>query len=998
VPGPVSSPIFIGRGQELAVLEAAVGRASTGEGSAVLVAGESGIGKSRLIAELRVRAEEAGATVLIGECLELAEGELPYAALVGALRTALRGCDPEEVAAILGPGLSQLAPLLPELAAISGEVEDAPGEGDQGRIFEALLGALATLGQAAPVVLVIEDLHWADRSTRDFLSFLVRNAREKRLVLIATYRSDELHRRHPVRPFVLELERSGQAERIDLRPFDRRELGLQLEAIGGNMPETTTLERLLERSDGNPFFAEELLAAAGTGAALPASLRDGLLLRVEALSDGTRSVLRIAAVAGRRIDHALLETVSGLPAEDLNEHLREAIAGYVLVADREDLGYSFRHALLREAVYEDLLPGERRDLHVAVARSLAGSPDLAGSPPAVAAELAFHWYAAHELGPALTASIRAGQEAERVRALGEAGTHFRRALEIWDAGVDAGAEPALERIEVTRRAAETEIFAGDTGQAARLARQVIAMLDAGADPTGAAIAHERLGRYLWSDGRGEQALVEYARAVELMPAEPASEERAVVLAGYGQVLMLVHRITESLPYCEAALEIARDLGAGAIEAHALNTVAVSYAFRGEAMRAAESCAQARRIALGVGSVQEVGRSYVNGADSLDAAGRTREAIALTWEGIEVMGELGADRGVGEFMRAENATRLMSTGSWDEAEELLVEIARRRPSGIIEGQVVLQHAHLLACRGELDRAVPAAARARDLLVESGGMMWMGQLHMVEATIALLEGDPGAAAATINACFALAGGDENPFYTGGLYELGAQAAAELATEARGDRDRQEQVLRLEALLDRLRGLIEGQRGTPSPVAVGCRLVCEAELGRARGESDPAPWGEARRFWDGQGDSFRAAQAGLREVEATVAARGDRRGAAKVLREAHGIAAGLGAAPLQAEIEALARRSRLRIGAAGSVDGGEGEAERLELTPRELEVIGQLALGQTNREIAATLFITEKTAAVHVSHILAKCDVRNRAEAAALAQRLGLAAEPAGADAPR
>jgi DNA-binding CsgD family transcriptional regulator/tetratricopeptide (TPR) repeat protein len=993
VAGPVSSPLFIGREPELAVLEVAVSRAAEGAGSAALVAGESGIGKSRLIAELRVRAEGAGATVLIGECLELAEGDLPYAALIGALRNVVRGLDAEEVEAILGPGLAQLAPLLPELAAISGKADTAPGDGDQGRLFEALLGALTRLGEAAPVVLVIEDLHWADRSTRDFLSFLVRNAREERLVLIATYRSDELHRRHPLRPFVLELERSGQAERVDLRPFDRDELAGQLEAIVGSAPDPVTLERLLERSDGNPFFAEELLAATSAGAALPDSLRDVLLLRVEALAPATRSLLRIAAVAGRRIDHALLEDLGQLSSKELNERLREAIAGYVLVADHEGRGYSFRHALLREAVYEDLLPGERRDLHIALAEALAAAPDLARSRAGAAAELAFHWYAAHELGPALGASVEAGVEAERVGALGEASTHLRRALEIWDAGVEAGAAPALDRIEVTRRAAEMENYAGDTGQAARLARLVIASIDAGADPTGAAIAHERLGRYLWTDGRGEQALVEYARAVEMMPAEPPSEERAQVLAGYGQVLMLAGRITDSLPHCEAALEIARDLGAGMIEAQALNTVAVSYAYQGEAMRAVESCAQARRLALAVGSLTEIGRSYVNGADSLDEAGRSEEAIALTWEGVGLMGELGGDRLYGDFMRAENAMRLVATGSWDEAEELLAEIGGRRPSGIIAGQVELQHAHLLACRGELAVAVPAAARARELVVDSGGVMWMAPLHVLEATIDLLDGDPGAAATRIDAGIALVDGDENPYFTAGLYELGACAAAELASEAREDRGREEQVSRIENLVARLGGVIEAQGGTPSPEAVGCLLVCEAELPRARGESDPVLWGEARSFWEGHGDPFRAAQAGLRETEATLAIGGDRRAAAEVLREARGIAAALGAAPLQEEIEALARRSRLKIGAAGSASGSEGQAERLELTPRELEVIGQLALGQTNREIAGTLFISEKTAGVHVSHILAKCDVRNRAEAAALAQRLGLAAEPDG-----
>ncbi len=990
VPGGVSSPVFIGREPELATLEATVARASTGEGSALLLTGESGIGKSRLIAELRVRAEETGATVLIGECLELAEGELPYAAILGALRSLLRGRDPEEVEEILGPGLSRIGPLMPELAAVPEQPAEARAEGDQGHIFEALLGLLVRLGEAGPVVLVIEDLHWADRSTRDFLGFLVRNGREERLAVIATYRSDELHRRHPLRPFVLELERSGQAERVDLRPFDRGELERQLAAITGAAPDGATVGRLLERSDGNPFFAEELLAASSAGAALPETLRDVLLLRVEALAPATRSLLRIAAVAGRRVDHALLERIGGLSGEELNEGLREAIGAYVLVADLEGPGYSFRHALLREAVYEDLLPGERRDLHIDLARALTGSPDLAGSRASAAAEVAFHWYAAHELAPALVSSIEAGRQAEDVRALAEAAGHYRRALEVWDAGIEAGAEPTLDRIEVTRRLAEAENVAGDTGQAVAVARQVIAMIDADADPAAAATAHERLGRFLWTDGRGEQAVAEYARAVELMPAEPVTVERALALAGLGQVLMLVDRTTESLPYCQEALAIARDLGAEVIEAHALNTMAVSYNVRGEFELAVESCAQARRIALRVGSVTETGRSYVNGSDSLDEAGRIDEAIALTREGIEVMRDLGADRLFGDFMRAENAIRFHHTGRWAETEELLVEIAGRRPTGIIAGQVELQHAWLRACRGELEEAVAQAARARELVVHSGGVMWMAPLHMVEATIALLEGRPAEAARSVEEGLALAGEDENPFFTGGLYELGATAAAETAVAAEDRSTREEQRALIGALLGRLDGLNDSRPGPAPPVAVGCRMVCAAELSRAHGESDPALWSEARIFWAGLGDTYRSARAGLREAEAILGGGGDRGEAASVLREARRTSVGLGASPLQSEIEGLARRSRLRIGAEGSA-GGDGEADGLELTPRELEVIGQLALGRTNREIANILFITEKTASVHVSHILAKCDVRNRAEAAALAQRLGLGADP-------
>src|SRR5689334_19699177 len=465
--GPVSSSVFVGREQELAALEAALARADAGEGSVVLLAGESGIGKSRLIGELTERARASGATVLTGECLELAEGELPFAPIVGALRSLGR----DQVEELIGPAHDELARLLPELATGAPQGAGADGAfGSQSRLFEQLLGVLSALGREAPVLLVVEDLHWADRSTRDFISFLVRNARRERLALVASYRSDELHRRHPLRPFVLELERSGQAVRVELRPFGREELSQQVAAIRGATADPLLVEELLNRSEGNPFFTEELLAAATStaGSTLPQSLRDALLLRVEGLSEAAQSLLRIAAVAGRTIDHLLLEAVAELPDAELHDALREAVAAYVLVNDPASTGYSFRHALLREAVYEDLLPGERRTLHISLANALEKQPELAGSRAGSAAELAH----------ALPASIRVGMEAESVRALAEAALQYERALEIWDVAADAAGELPLDRFAVTRRAAEAQSLGGDRDRAIALARSLIDLIDA----------------------------------------------------------------------------------------------------------------------------------------------------------------------------------------------------------------------------------------------------------------------------------------------------------------------------------------------------------------------------------------------------------------------------------------------------------------------------------------------------------------------------------------
>jgi DNA-binding CsgD family transcriptional regulator/tetratricopeptide (TPR) repeat protein len=997
MPTPVSSPVFVGRDAELAALEGGLDRAESGEGAAFLVAGESGIGKSRLLGELSDRARSRGVTVLTGECLEMAGGELPYAALVGALRSLVRERG-REAAAELAAGRPELGRLMPELGPADAATTEA--EGAQARLFEQLLGALSELAAETPVLLAIEDLQWADRSTRDFVGFLVRSARRERIALVATYRSDEVGRRHPLRPFVLELERSGGARRLDLRPFDRRELARQLEGIAGAAAEPALVDRLLERSDGNPFFAEELLAAAGADA-LPESLRDALLLRVEALSAPAQALLRTAAVAGRKIDHGLLEAVTGLAVEELNLALRETLGAYILVHDPASSGYSFRHALLREAVYEDLLPGERRLLHVALAEALTARPELGGTRAGAAAELAYHWHAAHELPRALSASVAAGIGAEAVRALAEAALHYGNALEIWDVAADAADLP-LDRLELIRRSAEAENLAGDPERAIALVRNALAELDESADPVAAALLHERLGRYVWMSGRGEEALPIYRRAVELMPVQPPSEERALVLAAEGQALMLANRFAECLAPCEEALAIAGELDFPAIEAHALNSIAATYAAGGKFDEAIAATERARELALPLGLTEEVVRSYVNGGDILEQAGRIDDSIGVAWEGVEVCAGLGVGRRSVDFLRAEVSDRLLRVGRWEEAERLLDELEQGGPTGITEGQVNLELAQLNADRGHFEEARRCSARARELIVRSGGPMWLAPLHAAEATTELWSGDPEAAAAGLQEALQLVEGAENPFYTGVLYELATRAAADIAARTPGDPAvAAEQRRRASGLVERLDRLIAPFDGNvPSRAAIS-RAVCGGELSRFEQSAEGAVRSEAA--WEGArsvalrlGDSFRAAHAGWRQAEAVLAAGGTRGRAAELAAAAYATAIALGAHPLVAELEALARRGRLELGAtAGAEAGGDAahdELARLELTPRELEVLRYLAAGATNKQIAAALFISGKTASVHVSNILAKLGVGNRGEAGALAHRLGVTAAPA------
>jgi predicted ATPase len=333
----------------LAVLEAAVERAAGGAGAVVLIGAEAGMGKSRLVAELAALATRAGATAVIGECLPLADGELPYAPIVSGLRSLLRARGERALTGLIGVANDEVVRLLPELGdhAGPGRSGGPDGVGSPGRLFEQLQAVFTGAAREAPVVLVVEDVHWSDRSTRDFLTFLVRGIRHERLVLVLTYRQDEVQRSHQARPFLLELERSGQAVRLELRGFARRELRDQVTAILDGEPTPELIDSLLKRAEGNPFFTEELLATVEEPyAPLPESLREALLYRIEGSSDQVRALLRVAAVAMRDVDHSLLKAVVGIEPDELLGALREALLSHLLVENPRTSAYGFRHALL----------------------------------------------------------------------------------------------------------------------------------------------------------------------------------------------------------------------------------------------------------------------------------------------------------------------------------------------------------------------------------------------------------------------------------------------------------------------------------------------------------------------------------------------------------------------------------------------------------------------------------------------------------------------------
>jgi DNA-binding CsgD family transcriptional regulator len=995
----VSCPVVVGRDAETAQLRAALERAAGGHPAIVVVAGEAGVGKTRLVHDLTCQA--GGAVALTGGCLDVGDGVLAYAPLVEALRPLVGLLDTAELERVLGGARGELARLVPELGPAA---TPRPAEGPLAptRLFELLLGVLHRLAEGGPVLLVVEDLHWADQSTRDLLGFLVRNLRGG-VALVLTYRSDELHRRHPLRPFLAELDRSGRAERLDLGRLGRRELAELLAGILEEPAPPALVGEILARSEGNPFFAEELLAAHLEGTRLPLALRDLVLARVEALSEPAQRVLEVAAVAGTRVDHELLAAVVGQDAEQLVWLLREAVTRHVLGVDEASGTYVFRHALVQEAIYDDLLPVQRVPLHAAYARALErriaqrGDASGAGGTAVEQGQLAYHWYAAHDLGQALLASVQAGQAAEAASALAEALEHYEHALSLWDQAPEAAARSPMDRGTLLHQAAEAANLAGYDDRAIALGRLALDRVDEAAEPLRAGALLERLARYHWTSANTPLAMAAIERAVAIIPPEPPSEELARALAAHGQLLMLLGHHAEARARGEQAVAVARQVGARAVEGHALTTLGTCLGILGHTEEGISDMEQGRRIAWELVNVDDLGRSHANLATVLDQVGRSAEAAQVFLEGAEAVRQHGALARYGPNHLPDAANALLNLGRREEAERLLdqaFDLDLRSPglrgrALTVRGTLRLRTGDLAGAEADLRQIIDEAPAPLD--PQNGTPVYAG---LAEA--ALWDGRLADARAAAAEGFEHLVATEEPYWMSELCRSALAVEAALAEAARARHaDADERVARelAEGVLDRLQSVTAAPGVEPTPVVAANRRTAEAELSRITGPADPGRWAAAAQDWEALGYPWHEAYARWRQAEALLAQGAPRQDAAAALVRAWVLADGLGARLLAAEAASLARRARIDLAAAGggAQDGPAPEApaatDELGLTPREREVLALVADGRTNRQIAEALFISNKTASVHVSNILAKLGVANRGEAAAVAHRLRL-----------
>ncbi|MFF3553575.1 helix-turn-helix transcriptional regulator [Streptomyces tsukubensis] len=1000
------SPVFVGRAGEFSLLTGALSRAA-GEGGgppggdpqALLVGGEAGVGKTRLVEELWGEACRRGAAVAVGGCIEIGADGLPFAPFSAALRS-LRRLMPEEMAAAAAGHEQELARLLPELGGAPRGEGGRHGDEELARLFELTTRLLERISAERTVVLVLEDLHWADASTRHLITYLTRTLRRGRLLFLVTYRSDDIHRRHPLRPFLAELERTRTVQRIELTRFNRAEVRRQLIGILAAEPEPTMVDSIFERSDGNAFFVEELARslAQGSPCGLPDSLRDILLVRVEALPERAQRVVRILAEGGSTVEYGLLLAVAGLPEDDLIEALRAGVEARILQPTADGTGYRFRHSLAREAVSDDLLPPERSRLNRAYAQALEADPALVPDEER-AMRLAGYWYHAHDAAKALPAVLGAAVEARRRHAYSEQLWLLERAMELWDTVPDGirdelrpmdyaeayppcGCDPESKPLRFLDLIAEATVagtLSRDRERALKIARRGQRLALGEGDPLRAAWFCIQRAKLVSVLGRGD-GHPELTEAQELVRGLPPSVVHAQVLTAVAHWCRAHAPGHDGLATAERAVEYARMVGDEETELSARLSLGGFLADAGHIEEGLAEMYAVKDRALELGLPHLIAGSHANLPHTLESVGRSQAAVALLKEGLEVASRHGL-LGTEAWVLVNLAESYYTLGRWDEARtaaERALEVGNGpKPRGWAAFVLAL----LELGRGDIASASRWIQEARSHFGTEGPTPQSG-LGIDTVTIGV-----AAAEARIADARALFSAVPAQGFAPGSYRYAwplLRAVATMEADARGLPAAEEG---REESLDRIDALARGLAATV-PLWMGHERWVRAEARRARGEDTPEDWEEAGTAFEEAGFPYGLAMVRHRWAEALLPADRDR--AAQLLRAAAHTAAELGARPLTEDIALLAQRARIGLSpeqSTGSPGADPAPGPLLGLTPREEDVLRLVAAGRSNRQIAEALYISPKTASVHVSNILGKLGVSGRGEAAAVAHRLRL-----------
>lgn len=870
----------------------------------VLIAGEPGIGKTASAAAWSRTAFDLGAFVLAGRCAP--EGVIAYQPFVEVLHQLLR--EPAAAAEIsrLGSQAGELARLVPDLAGSLPTQPRVKAEAGTERylLYEAVVAGIQHIARLAPLVVVLDDLHWADAPSVGLLEHWARHPQQGRVMIIGTYRETDLSRTHQLAMSLAELRRERRFERVHLTGLDAEGVTEMVAHRTGVEVPAAVAAAISAETEGNPFFVEEVVAhliengTIGPGVPwpsadqvhlleIPEGIREVVGRRLSRLTEGTNRTLALAAVIGREFDGELVQRLSEDESERVFDHIDEALSARILIeAPSVFGGYTFSHALIRQTLYDELNPTRQARLHRRVAEALVAE---GGSP----AELALHFTAAHEPAKALVSSIDAARAAEKVLALAEAARHYDHALELWEEVDDPKALAGVDRPELLRRAAEvTYLLDGGLARAIDLAVEAERVIDPKVNPIRAGIIAERLGTYLQMAGRGHEAIAAVERAIALIPADPPSSERARALATLAGMLMLFSRNRESEERSREAIEVARTVGDQSAEAHALVTLGT---VEGSTRRIDEGVAhilRGRAISEEERAVNDTLRSYANLSTILDMSGRLEEAVVDALAGSEQAARWHVYGKHYWFPRCNAAWSLIRLGRWDEAATIL-EAGEALTEGVSEVFVHSVSSLLAVLSGRFDDAHRHLERVFSKSVEIVDPQFQGPIHWMAAMNAWFEGQLETAWELIEKGLDLVEKGEDWFYRAPLHALGAAILADLALAGNNPPRRRSAA---GVLVRSMQAAAEEASAADFPAQLA---QTEAELSRAESASSPSAWQKASLLWEGLSQPYEAAYCRFRQGEALIAP-GEATEGLALLDEAARVAAALGALPLGRMIE--------------------------------------------------------------------------------------------------
>jgi DNA-binding CsgD family transcriptional regulator/tetratricopeptide (TPR) repeat protein len=965
---------FVGRIRELAQLHGWLAEVTKGAPLTVMLSGDSGQGKSALLARF-IRKIAGTATVLSGVCMNL-DGSFPYVPLIDALRRWLHNEGEEQVRALAGPtwdGVSRL------IADFTGQ-ELVEGALDSKRkVFGAVSRMLEYIGRESPVVLVFEDVQWADQATLDLVAFLTQAAPVDRVMLICTYRPG-LPPHHRLREMLSEPEFIRRIHQLPLSGLSKDEIR-DLLAAPGRSVDRDRLQRYADLTDGNPYYITQLSAGGDSTDHVPPPLAEILLARVRRLSDDANEVVRVAAVAGRRVTDQLLTQVCNLDAEARERAIQDCLEQAILIFDRPDDAYRFQNPLLRDAIHDSLQAGVRIRVHAAMAMALTADPNLGLSAPL---ELAYHWFEARDWSNALAAGVKAGAFAAQVSAFPAAETHYTRVLELWSRVPDPERVADSTREQVLFAAADAARWAGHIDLAVSRLKEAIAEVDPVTAPRRAAKLYERIGSYLWeANASGEESQDAYRKAYDLLLNQPPSAIRARTLAAVATGSVRSGAYAIAYRQADRALTEARAVGARAEEGRALNSAGLALTMLGQFEDGIASLRESVRIADEVGHLEDLLRAYGNLGLALEHAGRLAESVSILQQARARVHALELFHTRQSGVLANNlSANLVLLGEWDAAVELLDEILMDRP---VKESVYqrLTRAEIHVARGRFDEAQGLLDEIRS---EPGtDPRFVGPLYSCMAELALWQEQPQSAWDVVGRGVAAIAGAENNVVRLQLYAIGLRAAADQPAALRDAL-----TIGADEITESARQITQDEPASRD-IAVMARL-CEAERARFGVRDTEQMWAEVAADWSALSRPYPAAYARWRQVESGIRAR-HKPAVASVARTTLAEAEHLGAAPLATCIAHVIRANRLGMVQAPVAGPSHAEpaaepraSDEFGLTDRELQVLELATNGEKNDAIGRRLGISGNTVGVHLNHIYAKLGVAGRAKAIGIALKLG------------